>query len=107
MLRTYHEAAVAGVRSGLDVIVDDVVVDEAIFGDWLDVLGELEPTWVGIRCSPDIAVRREQARGDRPVGMTAVQTMSVHRHVSYAFEIDTGVLAPDDALIELCSGLGL
>lgn len=107
LLRAYHQAAAAASRSGLDVIVDDVVVDKAILRDWIDALDELRPTWVAVRCAPEIAVQREQARGDRPIGMTSTQTTSVHRSVSYAFEIDTGELTPDEALTELCVGLGL
>jgi chloramphenicol 3-O phosphotransferase len=101
LLHVYHHAVAAAARSGLDVIVDDVVVDEEILDDWLDVLGELQPTWIGVRCSPEVAVEREQRRGDRPVGMTSTQSMSVHRHVRYAFEIDTGDLTPGECLVEL------
>lgn len=101
LLHVYHHAVAAAARSGLDVIVDDVVVDEGILDDWLDVLSELQPTWIGVRCSPEVAVEREQRRGDRPVGMTSTQSMSVHRHVRYAFEIDTGDLTPSECLIEL------
>jgi chloramphenicol 3-O-phosphotransferase len=100
LLHVCHQAVAAAARSGLDVIVD-VVVDEGILDDWLDVLGALQPSWIGVRCSPEIAVEREQRRGDRPVGMTSTQSMSVHRHVRYAFEIDTGDLTPSECLLEL------
>jgi chloramphenicol 3-O phosphotransferase len=100
VLHVYHRAVAAAARSGLDVIVDDVVVDEGILADWLDVLGGLQPTWVGVRCSPELAVEREQRRGDRPVGMTGTQSTSVHRHLRYAFEIDTGDLTPGECLVE-------
>jgi chloramphenicol 3-O phosphotransferase len=107
LLHAYHQAAAAAVREGLDVIVDDVVVDDAILHDWLEVLEDLRPTWVAIRCSPETAARRERARGDRPVGMTGTQTTTVHRSVSYAFEVDTDELSPGEALAELCGRLGL
>jgi chloramphenicol 3-O phosphotransferase len=84
-----------------------VVVDEATLHDWVDVLGELRPTWVAIRCPPEIAARREHARGDRPIGMTGTQTTSVHRSLSYAFDIDTGELTPREVLTRVCAGLGL
>ena len=90
----------AAARSGLDV-VDDVVIDEGILDDWLEVLAGLQPTWIGVRCSPEMAVEREERRGDRPVGMTSTQSMSVHRHLRYAFEIDTGNLTPSECLTEL------
>ena len=105
LLHAYHQAAAAAARSGLNVIVDDVVIDDEVLGDWLDVLGELKPTWVGIRCSPEVTAERERRRGNRPVGMTGTQTDSVHRSLLYAFEIDTGDLAPSEALDELRVGL--
>jgi hypothetical protein len=78
----------------LNVIVDDVVIDDEVLDDWLDVLGELTPTWVGIRCSPEITAERERRRGDRPLGMTGTQTDSVQRSLRYAFEIDAGTSHP-------------
>ena len=105
LLHAYHHAAAAAARSGLNVIVDDVVIDDEVHGDWLDVLGELRPTWVGVRCSPEITAERERRRGDRPVGMTGTQTHSVHRSMRYAFEIDTGDLTPGESLDELRVGL--
>ena len=78
-----------------------VVIDDGVLGDWLEVLDELEPTWVAVRCSPEITAERELRRGDRPVGMTGTQTNSVHRSLRYAFEIDTRELTPSEALDEL------
>ena len=101
LLHAYHSAVAAAVRSGLDVIVDDVVIDDEVLRDWLDVLDGLEPTWVAVRCSPEIAAERERRRGDRPVGMTSTQTDTVHKSVRYAFEIDAGELPPHEALNEL------
>jgi chloramphenicol 3-O phosphotransferase len=105
LLHAYHHAAAAAARSGLNVIVDDVVIDDEVLGDWLDVLGELKPTWVGVRCPQEITTQRERRRGDRPAGMTVTQTDSVHRSVRYAFEIDTAELTPSEALDELRVGL--
>jgi chloramphenicol 3-O phosphotransferase len=105
LLRTYHESVAAAARRGWDVIVDDVVVDEATYRDWLEVLGELEPTWVAVRCLPQVAVERERSRGDRPIGMTAAQSDTVHHWVTYAAEVDTSALAPDEALAQVCTQL--
>jgi chloramphenicol 3-O phosphotransferase len=105
LLHAYHHAAAAAARSGLNVIVDDVVIDDEVLADWLDVLGELKPTWVGVRCSPEITAERERRRGDRPLGMTVTQTEGVHRSVRYAFEIDTAELTPSEALDEFRAGL--
>jgi chloramphenicol 3-O phosphotransferase len=106
LLHAYHHAVAAAARSGLNVIVDDVVIDDEVLSDWLEVLDELEPTWVAVRCPPEMTAERELRRGDRPVGMTGTQTNSVHRLVRYAFEIDTGELTPSEALDEFRGRLG-
>ena len=107
LLHAYHHTAAAAARAGLNVIVDDVVIDDEVLRDWLEVLGDLEPTWVAVRCAPAIAAERERRRGDRPVGMTGTQTDTVHRSVRYAFEVDTGTLTPAAALDELCGFLAV
>ena len=106
LLHSYHHAVAAAVRAGLDVIVDDVVIDEATFADWSEVLGDLQPTWVGVRCAPEIAAARERARGDRPIGMSDAQVDTVHHFAEYAFEIDTGRCSAIESLDDLCAKLG-
>jgi chloramphenicol 3-O phosphotransferase len=100
LLRSYRAAVSVAVRLGLDVIVDEVVIDEVCWTGWLDAVGDLDPVWVGIRCSPEVTAARELARGDRAVGMTSSQTESVHRYPTYAFELDTTHLGPDEILSE-------
>jgi chloramphenicol 3-O phosphotransferase len=84
----------AMVRAGARVILDDVFLGGAESQartrarlDGLDVL------WVGVRCDPEIAARRELARGDRPAGMAAAQAAIVHEGVVYDLEVDTGATA--------------
>ena len=101
LLRAYHRAVAAAVRSGLDVVVDEVVFDDDLRRDWCDVLDGLEPVWVAVRCAPEVAQERERRRGDRPIGMTSTHTDTVHRSIDYAFEVDTSDLGPEDALTDL------
>ena len=107
LFEVYHRTVATAVRSGLNVIVDDVVVDEATRDDWLNVLNDLGPTWVAIRCAVEITDHRERVRGDRPLGMARVQQAGIHRGLPYAFSIDTGTLTPGEALTALSHGLGL
>lgn len=101
LLRSYRAAVAAAVRSGLNVIVDDVVIDADCWADWLAEIGDLNPVWAAVKCSPEVAVERELARGDRPLGMTSTQTDTVHRFPNYALEIDTTHLGPDEAFEQL------
>ena len=105
LFEVYHRTVAAAVRLGLNVLVDDVVVDQATRDDWFRVLDGLDPTWVAIRCAPEIADQRERTRGDRPIGMAGVQQDVIHRGIPYAIEIDTGSLTPGEALTALLRGL--
>lgn len=81
---------VAMARAGAHLVVDDVFLGGA--GSqrrWLDALGDVPTLWVGVRCDPAVAERREAARGDRVTGMAAQQADMVHRGVRYDLEIDT------------------
>jgi len=81
---------VAMARSGANIIVDDVFLGGASSQRrWQDALGNLEVLWVGVRCSAEVAAGRELARGDRSVGMAALQADVVHEGVTYDVEVDS------------------
>lgn len=99
--RRYEAAWYAGIaaaaRRSVGVVVDDVFLDggtsqarvaAALVG--LDVL------WVGVRCAPEMAARREATRPDRVAGMAESQALAVHRGVRYDLEVDTTTTAAAD-----------
>lgn len=51
---------------------------------------------MGVRCAPDVASAREAARGDRTIGMAAIQAESVHRGIAYDLVVDTSATQPDE-----------
>lgn len=82
---------VAMARAGARIILEDVFLDGSESQERLrDHLDGLNTVWVGVRCAPHIATAREQARGDRPLGMATHQAESVHRGVVYDIEVDSG-----------------
>ncbi|WP_132142759.1 chloramphenicol phosphotransferase CPT [Kribbella antiqua] len=77
-------------RAGANVIIDDVFLGGAGSQQrWIDAFGNLDVLWVGVRCAADVAAEREAARGDRTVGMAALQADIVHEGVRYDVEVDT------------------
>lgn len=81
----------AMVRAGARLIIDEVFLSGA--ESQQRVRGHLEGLdvlWVGVRCDPEIVVGREMARGDRMIGMAALQATMVHEGVAYDIEVDTG-----------------
>jgi chloramphenicol 3-O phosphotransferase len=106
MLRAYQAAAAAAVRVGLNVIVDEVVIDRTSWDDWAVALAGLDVVWVGIRCSPGVAEERNKIRGDRYAGLARALSTTVHQDASYEFEIDTTTQTPDEALSQFTRRLG-
>ncbi len=107
LIDVYHQWVSVAVRAGMNVIVDDVVIDRATYDSWERTLDGLEPIWVAVRCPVEIAESRERRRGDRALGLARAQHDVVHRDVPYAFEVDTGELTAPQAHAALCRGLGL
>jgi chloramphenicol 3-O phosphotransferase len=107
LIDVYHQWVSASVRAGMNVIVDDVVIDRETYDSWKRALDGLEPIWVAVRCTLEIAERRELDRGDRALGLARAQHDVVHRDIPYAFEIDTGDLTAPQAHEALRRCLGL
>jgi chloramphenicol 3-O phosphotransferase len=107
LIDVYHQWVSAAVRSGINVIVDDVVIDRETYDSWERCLEGLEPIWVAVRCPLEVAEARELTRGDRAIGLARAQHDVVHRDISYAFAIDTGDLTAIQARETLRRHLGL
>lgn len=88
--RAWREGIGAMARAGAHVILDLVFLDGAAGqAAWCGPLRELPVLWVGVRCDVAVATAREAARGDRVLGMAALQAEHVHRGVAYDCEVDT------------------
>jgi chloramphenicol 3-O phosphotransferase len=106
ILRAYQAGVAAAAHVGLNVIVDEVIIDRTSWDDWAVALAGLDVVWVAIRCSPEVAEERNKARGDRFAGLARAQTATVHRDARYDFEIDTTTQTQDEALSQLTHRLG-
>lgn len=88
--RQWSTGVAAMIRAGAHVIIEDNFLGgRASQQRWLDVLGDLPTGWVEVRCPPEVAAAREQARGDRTAGMAAQQADAVHQGIAYDLEVDT------------------
>jgi chloramphenicol 3-O phosphotransferase len=93
LLAGFHRSIAVLAGAGSNVIVDHVMVYREGWASTLaDCMEALEPFavyFVGVRCSLEEAMRREQARGDRFIGTAERQFPRVHRHALYDIEVDT------------------
>lgn len=92
----FHRAIAAMAEVGNDVVVDHVLSEPWRLIDCLSVLPPDNVLFVGVRCPLDELARREQARGDRPPGLAALQYDLVHQHGDYDIECDTSAAGPRD-----------
>ena len=94
LLRGYQAGAVAMADEGVDVIVDDVLLDQEHLDGWRRALLGRDAVWVEVRCDPDEIDRREESRGDRPLGLARAQRSTVVDGVRFDLVLDTTTTAP-------------
>jgi chloramphenicol 3-O phosphotransferase len=84
----------AGIARMAEVGAQILIEDNFVSGPtaqqrWRRALAGVPVGWVGVRCDPPTAERREQARGDRTSGMARQQAEVVHAGIDYDLEVDT------------------
>jgi chloramphenicol 3-O phosphotransferase len=94
LLGGYRDAVVAVARRGMDVIVDEVVLDEDAWGQWEEGFAGLDVLWVGVECPLEVCEQRERARRDRMTGQARSQAAFVHRFPRYDLVVDTSSSTP-------------
>lgn len=92
----FHRAVAGMAAAGNNVVVDHVLSEEWRLLDCLGLFSAADVLLVGVRCSLEELNRREEARGDRPVGLAARQFQRVHSHGLYDFECDTTTASAAD-----------
>lgn len=93
----YRAAVAAMARSGMNVIVDDVMLRAEEWTAWQEHLAGLDVLWVAVDLSLELVEARELARDDRVIGMGRTQFDVVHSFATYDVQVDTGVLSPEQA----------
>ncbi|MFI6977407.1 chloramphenicol phosphotransferase CPT family protein [Embleya sp. NPDC050154] len=88
-VRGFHRAVAGMAAAGNHVVMDHLLSKRWRLLDCLDVLPARDVVLVGLRCPRAELLRREQARGDRPSGLVALQFDRVHAHGVYDLECDT------------------
>lgn len=91
-----HHAVAALSRSGINVIMDHVLVDPAWVREIVDLFNGLPVIIVGIRCPLEVLIERESARKNRTPGQAAAQYPLLHRNMIYDVEVDTSITNPLD-----------
>ncbi|MFO1122722.1 MAG: chloramphenicol phosphotransferase [Hyphomicrobiales bacterium] len=104
LLGGMRDSVAALARAGNRVIVDDVLIDGDA-EDYRRSLAGLSVFWVGVVAPLAVIETREQARGDRVVGLARWQYPRVHRNMTYDLEVDAGAGAPADLARQILAAL--
>ncbi len=96
-LKSHIHSVAAIARSGVDLILDEVILTADLRKVWVEQLSGLDVMLVGVRCELQELERREIDRGDRVIGQARGQYDIIHADMCYDLEIDTTRIPTDDA----------
>jgi len=82
--------------AGNYLIVDDVLTTRPALQATLAALAGVPVAFVRVYCPPAELARREQARGDRLLGLAAWQRERIDAGMVYDLELDTSQYTPDE-----------
>jgi len=89
------QRAIAGLAdAGLDVIVDDVILEAPWLDGYLEELAAVDVVFVGVTAPLDVIEEREIARGDRFPRQARGHYDVVHHDDIYDVRVDTSILGP-------------
>lgn len=100
-----HATAAALANSGLNVIVDHVILEPGWVAEMRDLWATFDVLFVGVRCPLDVVLERERGRENRTIGQAEAQFDVVHAWTSYDIEVDTSVLTPAEAASRILAAL--
>ena len=81
--------------AGVDVVVDDIILERAWLIDWAAALHGVSAWVVGVRCPAAVVRERMRLRGDGVAGDGVAHLAAVHAHTDYDIEVDTSLAPPD------------
>lgn len=88
---------------GVNVILDTVVDNEKWFNVCQDLFSGHPTLFVGVICSREELARREEARGDRAIGLANAQFDGVYAFEKYDVEVNTEELSPEECAEKILS----
>jgi len=106
-MRSLRAAVGAMAEVGADLVVDEVMWDPADLADYRRRLAGHAFHAVGLFAPLEVIERREQARGDRTLGLARWQYDKVHGGMAYDLELDTSLASPEALAGRIKEAFGL
>ncbi|MGL4996017.1 MAG: chloramphenicol phosphotransferase CPT family protein [Deefgea sp.] len=105
LVRGYHYCLPALLQAGCHLLIDNAWCDRNEKRELLTELAGYSVALIGVQCDIEISQAREQARGDRAIGLVAWQAPIVHQDMTYDIEIDTTSIEPQALANKLYSDI--
>lgn len=105
LLRGMRRAMAAMTREGVNILVDDILLDPEFLEDYLAAMYGIDVYLVAVRCPPDIIAIRETMRPGRFPGTAIGHFETCHSHGVYDVEVDTSVDPPEDCADQVIARL--
>ncbi|MBD7971202.1 chloramphenicol phosphotransferase CPT family protein [Paenibacillus gallinarum] len=99
----YHSTITLLLELGFNVIADTVIDNDKRFTAFLDQFFDRPTLFIGVTCSKEELIRREQARGDRQIGLAASQFSKVYCFDEYDLEVNTEEMNPAECAEKILS----
>ncbi|MBV9835111.1 MAG: AAA family ATPase [Alphaproteobacteria bacterium] len=106
-MRGMRHAVAAMAAQGNNLIVDEVMLDDAPAQEYRALLKAFDLRMVGLFAPLDVLEARERARGDREIGLARWQYDRVHRGMRYDLELDTTAMPPQACAERIRAQFGL
>lgn len=97
----FHRAVAGMAAGGNNLVVDHPLSRRWRLLDLLDLLVPEDTVLVGVRCPLTELERRERERGDRELGLAAMQFDQVHAHGAHDLDVDTSLLSPEECALRI------
>lgn len=97
LVECMHMSAQKINSSGMNVIVDHVLVEERWRKHLADTLDKKNTYLIKMYCPLEVLEEREKARKDRTLGQARKQYNLVHMNIEYDMEIDSSKMTAEDA----------
>lgn len=98
MLEGFHRAVAAYADAGVNVVVDDMLLDLEVLADWAHALAAVPTLLVSVTAPKAELLRREAARTLHPTPGLVAGHFDLHRGVVADIEIDTSSIRPPGAV---------
>jgi len=103
ILSVYYSTIKLFSEIGVNVIVDTVIDNDKWFNECLELFFDQPTVFIGVICSKEELIKREQARGDRVIGLAASQFNKVYSVDEYDLKVNTEEMNPKECAEKILS----